>query len=119
MRAKLPWADEWLPARRYLDRFLWEHREELRAMDIPGEIFQVLRWLKRGHTGASILRTAAAAARQEHPQTWQRRFARRYTRGLEQLLSGNALSAFTRELHVELPDPHRTFLGRKGASIDG
>jgi hypothetical protein len=117
MRARLPWEGESLPVPKYLDRFLWEHREELELMDIPEEIFEVLRLLKRGFNGARLLHDAAAVARREHPQTWQRRFARRYIRGLEHLLSGNSLRDFAAELKVILPETERVFLGRRGADL--
>ncbi len=44
MRCKLPWNRTWIPVTEYLDRFLWEHREELAAMDIPDDIFDVFKW---------------------------------------------------------------------------
>lgn len=119
IHARLRWNRYWVTVPQYLDRFLWAHREELRMMDVPEEVWEVLRLLKKGWNGARILREAAVAAREEHPQTWQRRFAKRYTRGLEDLLSGNALRDFARALHVTLPRTDRVWLGRKGASIDG
>ncbi|MGH7256435.1 MAG: hypothetical protein ACREI3_11730, partial [Nitrospirales bacterium] len=119
MRCQLPWNGEWLTAPEYLDRVLWEHREELECMDIPDEIYEVLCLLKRGYTGARLIHDAAIQARHEHPQTWQRRFAKRYTLGLEQLLSGNRLRDFAHALKVQLPSIERVWLGRKGASLHG
>lgn len=118
MRAKLPWGKNLLPVPDYLDRFLWEHRRELEEMDIPDEIFEVWRILKRGYNGARLIHDAAVQARREHPLTWQRRFARRYVSGLEELLSGNSLRDFAEALGVALPATKRVWLGRKGASID-
>ncbi len=119
VRCKLPWNGEWLSASEYLDRFLWEHREELEHMDIPDEIYEVFRLLKRGYNGARIVHDAALLARHEHPQTWQRRFGKRYTHGLQQLLSGNHLRDFAHALKVTLPNTDRVWLGRKGTPLYG
>lgn len=118
MRARLPWKGEWVTVPRYLDRFLWEHRDELHEMDLPEDTFQVLRLLKRGYNGGRIVREAALRARAEHPQTWQRRFAKRYAKGLELLLSGNTVVDFAQALEVELPDTDGVWLGRRRASLD-
>ena len=117
MKAKLPWQEEVLSVRGYLDRFLWEHRDEFAAMDIPEEIYETLRLLKRGYNGARIFREAALLAVNEHPQTWQWRFAKRYSQGLERLLSGDPLRDFVEALQVPLPSTDRVWLGRKRASI--
>ena len=118
MKAKLPWKREWIPAKDYMDRFLWEHREEFDAMDIPEEIYEVLRLLKRGYNGARLIHDAVAIAKKEHPQTWQRRFAKRYRSGLGHLLSGNTLQDFSKELLTPFPSTDRVWLGRKRGSID-
>ncbi|MDA0738111.1 MAG: hypothetical protein O2999_08300 [Nitrospirae bacterium] len=118
MRGKLPWRKEWISVPDYLDRFLWEHREEFEDMDIPEDLFEVFRLLKRGYNGSRIIHDAALLARQEHPQTWQRRFAKRYRSGMLELLSGNTLHDFARELQVPLPNTDRVWLGRKRGSID-
>ncbi len=119
MKAKLPWNGDWVTAPRYLDRFLWEYRDEIEEMDLPSEVFDVLKLLKRGYNGARLIREAALFARHEHPQTWQRRFAKRYSQGLEHLLSGNSLRDFSAALSVALPSTDRVWLGRKGAPIGG
>jgi len=118
MRGQLCWRGEWIPARKYLDRFLWEHRAELEEIDIPDDVYDVLRLLKRGYNGARLIHDAARIAYREHPQTWQRRFARRYAAGIELLLSGNSLRDFAAALNVALPDTDQTWLGRRTASID-
>lgn len=118
MKCRLPWWDEWLTAAEYLDRFLWEHREELHEMDVPEEVYETLRLVKRGFNGSRIIHDAVAIAKDEHPQTWQKRFAKRYSRGLELLLSGNSLRDFAKALNVELPNTDNVYLGRKGASLD-
>ncbi len=119
MKCRLPWDGEWIPARKYLDRFIWEYRDEFEEMDIPSEVYDVFKLLKRGYNGARIIHNAALIARHEHPQTWQRRFAKRYSAGLEALLSGNSLEYFADALKVELPNTEPVYLGRKGASVDG
>jgi hypothetical protein len=118
MKAKLPWKREWISVKEYLDRFLWEHREEFDAMDIPEEIYEVLRLLKRGYNGSRLIHDAVALSVKEHPQTWQRRFARRYRTGLAHLLSGNTLQDFSEELLTPFPSTDRVWLGRKRGSID-
>jgi len=118
MRCKLLWGKDWLGVPDYLDRFLWEHREEFDDMDIPDDVFEVFRLVKRGYNGARIIHDAALLARREHPQTWQRRFAKQYRSGLMHLLSGNTLHDFAEELQVPLPNTDRVWLGRKRGSID-
>lgn len=119
MKCRLCWDGEWIPARKYIDRFMWEYRDAFEEMDIPSEVYDVFKLLKRGYNGARIIHNAAVIARHEHPQTWQRRFAKRYSEGLEDLLSGNSLASFAEALEVELPNIEAVYLGRKGASIDG
>jgi hypothetical protein len=88
-------------------------------MDFPHELFAVFKLLKSGFNGAKLIRKAVQAARAEHVQTWQRRFAKRYSEGLALLLSGNRLEDFAAALHVDLPNTDRVWLGRRSASIDG
>jgi hypothetical protein len=117
MRTRLPWKGKWIPARTVLDRFLWEHRDELEAMDVPKEVWDTFKLLKRGYNGARIFSEAIAASKKEHAQTWQRRFAKRYSEGLEQLLNGNTLFDFAAAVHVELPSIDGVWLGRPSASF--
>lgn len=117
MRAKLPWKGKWLPARTVLDRFLWEHREELAAMDVPREVWDTFKLLKLGYNGSRIFNLAIAASKREHAQTWQRRFAKRYSEGLARLLDGNTLFDFAAAVHVELPPIDDVWLGRPTASF--
>jgi gamma-glutamyl:cysteine ligase YbdK (ATP-grasp superfamily) len=88
MNARLCWNDEWLSAPEYLDRFVWMYRKEIKEMDIPYEIWTSLKMLKKGVGGADMLRNASEKAYKVHPQTWERRFAKRYTRAIQQVLSG-------------------------------
>ncbi len=117
IRAKLPWKGDLLPVPSYLDRFVWEHRRELEAMDIPDEIFETLRLLKRGYSGGRLIHEAAVQMRKRYPRSWQSHFAQRYVSGLSDLLSGNSLRDFAAALEVSLPVTKRVWLGRRGASI--
>ena len=113
MAARLCWKGEWLPASRYLDRLIWEHRDALERMDVPEDLWTTLKLLKRRLNGAEIVRQAAQRAYQEHPQTWQQRFARRYVAALDELLSGHSLPDFARRLEVPLPETDAVWLGRR------
>lgn len=118
MRSHLFWNGDELTASRYLDRFLWVHRAEIGEMDVPEDIFEIFRLLKRGFNGARVIEEAVRISRKEHPQTWQQRFAKRYSQGLHRLLSGDPLRDFARALKVKLPDTDRIWLGSRRASID-
>src|SRR4029077_16407797 len=48
MKCRLPWKGEWIPAGKYLDKFLWEHRDEFEKMDLPEEAYDTFKLLKRG-----------------------------------------------------------------------
>jgi len=113
MAARLCWRGEWIPATRYLDRFVWEHRDALERMEIPEDLWTTLRLLKRRLNGAEIVRQAAQRAYAEHPQTWQQRFGRRYVAALDELLSGHSLPDFARRLEVPLPELDEVWLGRR------
>jgi hypothetical protein len=113
MQAKLCWNDEWLPAAEYLDRFFWVYRKELKEIHLPYEMITVFRLLKKGINGSQIIREAAQKAYAAHPQTWQKRFAKRYDRAMQQIVSGNSLSEFMQELKVDLPNLSKVWLGRK------
>lgn len=113
MRSKLCWNGEWIPAARYLDRFVWFHRDEFRRMDIPQELWTTYRLLKKGWNGSAILLAAARGAYDEHPQSWQRRFAKRYASAIDSLLSGNDILDFARRLHVDLPQIDDVWVGRR------
>jgi hypothetical protein len=51
-------------------------------MDLPEEIWETFELLRRGYNGSRILAEAIRSAKREHVQTWQRRFAKRYSEGL-------------------------------------
>jgi hypothetical protein len=112
MRSRLCWNGEWISAPEYLDRFIWIYRAELKELDVPQEIWDTLKYLKRGVNGSTILERAARAAHEEHAQTWQLRFAKRYTDGIDAILSGRSLREFTRRLKVRVPAIKKTWLGR-------
>jgi len=117
MRAQLCWKGEWVSASRYLDRFVWAHRKQLDDMDVPDEIWTALKLLKRRVNGAAIIGSAARLAHAEHPQTWQRRFAKRYVNALDRLLSGDSLADFADRLSVQLPSVENVWLGRRGLKL--
>jgi hypothetical protein len=96
---------------RYLDRVIWAHRDAFEEMDLPEDLWTTLRLLKRRFNGSALLRAAATRAFEEHPQTWQRRFARRYVAALDELLSGQSLHEFAERLEVELPEVEDVWLG--------
>jgi hypothetical protein len=113
MAASLCWNGRWMPATRALDRCVWTLRDEIFAMDVPQEIWLALKLLKRGIGGSTLIERAARRCLDEHPQTWQKRFARRYVRAIDELLAGNSVLEFARRLDVELPDLDDTWLGRR------
>ncbi|MFH1725365.1 MAG: hypothetical protein ABII00_12200 [Elusimicrobiota bacterium] len=113
MRAHLCWNGRWLPATEYLDRFVWTFRRQLADMDIPQELWTTFKLLKRGVGGSALIAEAAGGAYEEHPQTWQRRFAKRYAAALDTLLSGDTILDFARKLKVDLPSLQDTWLGRR------
>jgi len=119
MRASLCWNGRWMPAGDYLDRYIWEYRREFKAMDVPEEIIDVLRLLKRGYNGSRLILEGAGRSREEHAQTWRRRFAKRYARGIELLLSGNSIWDLAESIEVELPSTSRVWLGKEGLRFDG
>lgn len=117
MDAKLCWNGEWIPAARYLDRFLARFREELEEMDLPEDLWDTLRLLRLGVTGSWLIRRSAETARSEHPQTWQRRFAKRYVAAIDDILSGNTLRDFAERLGVELPDVSEAALAHRSVAL--
>jgi hypothetical protein len=102
-----------MPAGRALDRFVWTYRDEIFRMDIPQEIWLAFKLLKKGIGGSTLIERAARRSQAEHPQTWQKRFAKRYVRAIDELLAGNSVLEFARRLDVDLPDLDDTWLGRK------
>jgi gamma-glutamyl:cysteine ligase YbdK (ATP-grasp superfamily) len=117
MEAKLCWNGRWMRATDYLDRFVWTYRAELQRMDVPEELWVTLKLLKRGINGATLISEAARRAYDEHPQTWQRRFASRYATALDHLLAGNTLHDFASRLKVPLPETQRVWLGRERLNL--
>ena len=111
MNARLCWRGRWVTAPRYLDHVVWAHRDAFDEMDMPEDLWTTLRLLKRRVNGAALLRAAAARAYEEHPQTWQSRFARRYVSALDELLSGHSLAEYAEQLEVKVPDVDDVWLG--------
>ena len=117
VKAKLCWNGEWVTVPRYLDLFVWAHRHFLDEMDIPEEIWNGIKLVKRRINGSILIGLAARIAREQHPRTWERHFAERYVQGLDELLSGNTLFDFAERLHVELPDLDSVWLGRRNLEL--
>jgi len=113
MKAELCWSGRWMSAADYLDRFFWVYRAELAEMDIPQEMWTTFKLLKRGFDGSALLHACAQGAYDEHPQTWQRRFCKRYASAIDLLLSGNTILDFAKALRVEVPDTREVWLGRR------
>lgn len=114
-RAKLVWTNHWLNVKDYTDLFFRKYAEELDRMDIPDDVIRVFKYLKRGWNQSEIIRKASALCMNKHRPTWQRRFAKRYSNAVQELLDGNSYEQFTRRLGVKLPSVDRVWLGRKGA----
>jgi hypothetical protein len=113
MRARLYWNGDWVSVPRYLDRFVWAYRDEIASMDVPQELWAALKLLKKGYNGSRVLAAAARLAHAEHPQTWQRRFAKRYVIALDRLLSGNSIVDFVERMNVTSPALDGVWLGRQ------
>jgi hypothetical protein len=113
MKARLCWNGRWLSATDYLDRFVWVYRKQFQRMDIPYEIWQVMKLLKRGLNGSEILRQASVHSYKHHPQTWQRRFAKRYVSAVAPLLNGNNFRDYLLTLQVKSPRLQNVWLGRR------
>jgi hypothetical protein len=114
--AKLVWTNHWLRVPDYVDLFFRKYKDELLQMDVPDEVIQIFKYLKKEFNQADLIRSAARKCRQKHRPTWQRQFARRYTVAIEELLNGNSYQQFARRLAVKLPDIRRTWLGRREAT---
>ena len=115
-RARLVWMNHWVSVPRYVDLFFRKYEEELDHMDIPEEVLQVFKYLKKGWNQAEVIRRASVKSKRWHPLTWQRQFAKRYAAAIEELLDGNSYLQFARKLGVKLPSIDRTWLGRKEAN---
>lgn len=114
-KAELVWSNHWMNVSRYIDLFFRKYEEELDEMDIPDEIIAIFKYLKKGWSQADVIRAAAEKCWQRNASTWQRQFAARYIRAIEELLDGNSYEQFARRLGVKLPDIERCWLGRKEA----
>jgi len=111
--SRLYWRGRSIPFAEYLDRFLDAHADALDQMEVPDEVVETFKLLKRGIDGATLQRRAVLSLRRRYPRAWQRQFARRYVAAIEKLLGGETLTVFARELGVRLPDTRRTRLGRR------
>jgi hypothetical protein len=117
MKARLCWNGDWVTVPRYLDRFVWEHRQALGQMDIPEDVWTAFKLLKRKLNGSAVVAEAARRAYDEHPQTWQSRFGRRYVEALDHLLSGHSVVGFLERLHVSVPELEPVWIGRRNLRL--
>ncbi|MFH1854083.1 MAG: glutamate-cysteine ligase family protein [Candidatus Omnitrophota bacterium] len=115
-KARLVWSNHWISVPQYVDLFFRKYKEELSQMDIPEDVINIFKYLKKGYNQADILREASSKYQRKHAPTWQRRFAKRYAVAIEELLDGNSYKQFALRLGVKLPTIERTWLGRKEAN---
>lgn len=113
--AKLFWNNHKVTVSQYTDLFFRKYEEELDQMDIPDDVVNVFKYLKKGWNQADLIRKAAQKCLWLHRPTWQRRFAKKYAHAIQLLLDGNSYATFAKTLGVRLPNIDRTWLGRKEA----
>lgn len=113
--ARLVWSNHWITVPQYIDLFFRKYEEELNQMDIPEEVINIFKYLKKGRNQADVIREASKKYQRKHAPTWQRQFARRYAVAIEELLDGNSFEQFALRLGVKLPEIERAWLGRKEA----
>ncbi|MBU0759890.1 MAG: gamma-glutamyl-gamma-aminobutyrate hydrolase family protein [Candidatus Omnitrophica bacterium] len=76
--ARLVWSNHWITVPQYIDLFFRKYEEELNQMDIPEEVINIFKYLKKGRNQADVIREASKKYQRKHAPTWQRQFARRY-----------------------------------------
>jgi gamma-glutamyl:cysteine ligase YbdK (ATP-grasp superfamily) len=113
--ATLYWKNHELSVPQYVDLFFRKYEDELDQMDIPGEVLDIFKYLKRGWNQATVIRRATQKARWRHRPTWEKRFTKRYAAAIEALLDGNSYRDFVRRIGIRLPKIDRVWLGRKEA----
>ena len=111
VKATLTWKDRKVSVPEYIDLFFGYYRKETEEMDIPDELFDVFKLLKLGFNGAEIVRRSCQSLRRTHPNAWKIYFGKKYTLAIEQLLNGETLEVFARQLGVRLPDTEEVKLG--------
>ena len=113
--AKLFWNHHRLTVPQYVDLFFRKYEAELRQLEIPAEIIDIFKYLKRGWNQSTVIRRAAQKSRWLYRPRWDRRFAKRYAAAIESLLDGNSYYDFARLLGVRLPRIERVWLGYRDA----
>ena len=114
-QARLFWNHHAVTVSQYVDLFFRKYEDELKQMEIPSEVVDIFKYLKKEWNQATVIRRAAQKSRWLHRPTWERRFAKRYATAIERLLDGNSYSDFARTLGIRLPHIKRVWLGRKEA----
>jgi hypothetical protein len=113
--AQLFWNRHEVTVPQYVDLFFRKYEDELEQLNIPNEVIDIFKWLKKGWNQSTVVRKAVQKSRWHHRPTWERRFARRYADAIERLLDGNTYRDFSNTLGVWLPKIERVWLGRKVA----
>lgn len=115
-KASLVWSNHWISVTQYVDLFFRKYEEELSQMDIPEDVINVFKYLKRGYNQAHVIRETSKKCQRRHRPTWQRQFAKRYAVAIDELLDGNSYEQFAFRLGMKLPSIERTWLGRREAN---
>jgi len=114
-KARLVWSNHWVSVSQYVDLFFRKYADELRQMDIPKEVIDIFKYLKKGLNQTEVIRSAALKYRRRDTASWQLQFATRYIPAIQALLDGNTFQHFAKVLGVKLPNIERVWLGRREA----
>ncbi|MBU0580515.1 MAG: hypothetical protein KKA19_04995 [Candidatus Margulisbacteria bacterium] len=114
-KAHLVWSNHWVSVSQYTDLFFRKYEEEFKEMDIPKEIIDIFRYLKKGWNQSNVIRAAVLKCKKKNKSRWERQFASRYIKAIQELLDGNSYRKFVQQLGVKLPNIDRAWLGRKEA----
>lgn len=111
VKATLFWKDRRVSARDYVDLLFKYYRREIEEMDVPDELLDVFKLFKLGFNGAEMVRRSCTSLRRSHPVTWRMHFGKKYALAVEQLLNGETIRVFARQLGVRLPSADGVELG--------
>ena len=109
--AELSWNNRLIDLQDYVDLIFEKYRREIKRIDPPEDVLNTFRYLKCGWNGSRIIREAVRKSYRYHPQTWQKRFAKRYVNAIRLLLDGGQLKDFAKQLKVSMPDIRKVELG--------
>ena len=111
-KSMLYWNNKPVTFAKYIDNFFNYYRHDIKKLDVPDQIFDVFRYLKKGYNGSTITKRSCTNLKRKHPRAWKRYFARRYAIAIEELLNGQTLKVFASHLGVRLPNVEKVRLGR-------